>query len=130
MAAVAEAGTESAKGEITVSRGLVAILASLAGAGVTLIVNGSSAPPPEPQPLATIGAVTSAAESRAQSVAFAEASKLRTEVQGDLSRHKSDLADAINRLTNIQEKQATDLSTIKAAVARIEGQLSVTARRR
>lgn len=97
---------------------------------MTLIVNGSSAPPPEPQPLATIGAVTSAAESRAQSVALAEASKLRTEVQGDLSRHRGDLAETIRRLADAQEKQATAIVEISKSISNIEGRLDPVAARK
>lgn len=129
MAAAQEEFSFGAKASKAVWVTVSALLLTGAGIGIGAGITGAKAP--EPQSMATIGAVTSAAESRAQSVAFAESSKLRTEVQGDLSRHKSDLADALKRLTDIQAKQADDLSTIKVDLSRIAGQLEgLPARRR
>lgn len=111
---------------------------SVLGAAILLLtgwlVGGATAAtkaPPEPREIATIGAVISATESRAQSVALAESAKLRTEVQGDLSRHRGDLADVLKKLSDVQAKQADDLSTIKSDLSRIAGQLEgLPARRR
>lgn len=110
---------------------------SVLGAAITLLVGwmvGSSSmgakAPPEPQQLATIGAVTSAAESRAQGVALSESAKLRTDVQTDLARHRGELTEALNRMAAIQTQQAATLSDVRSAVARIEGRLDAVARRR
>jgi len=123
MAAAQEEFSFGAKASKAVWGTLGGVILLLTGWLVGGATMGSSSPPEPQTQLATIGAVTSAAESRAQSVALGEAAKLRTEVQGDLSRHRGDLADVLKKLADVQEKQATDLSAIRSAVSRIEGQL-------
>jgi hypothetical protein len=129
MSATQEEFSFGAKASKAVWGILGAVILLLAGWLVGGATTGAKAPP-EPRELATIGAVSSAAESRAQSVALAESAKLRSDVQTDLARHRGELTEALNRMAAIQTQQAATLSDVRSAVARIEGRLDAVARLR
>lgn len=120
MASAISADTEVARGEVSMSRGLIGLVASLAGLGGGALISdwrgGNDAH-------ASIGAVTSAAESRAQGVVLAESAKLRGEVQGELNRHRGDMSAALDRIAAAQSQQAKDMAEIRENVAYIKGQL-------
>jgi hypothetical protein len=130
MATVQEEFSFGAKASKAVWGTLGAAILLITGWVVGGSASGSRAiQEPPSQPMATIGAVTSAAESRAQGVALAESAKLRTDVQTDLARHRGDLTEALNRMAAIQTQQAATLSDVRSAVARIEGRLDAKVKR-
>lgn len=117
-AANANTGTETAS--ISASRGFVALVASLAGAGAMHIASGSNPTPPR----IDIGVATAAAESRAQQVVRDESAKLSSELSRDLAAHRADIGAQLRAMADTQAEQARALLEISKAVARIEGQLS------
>lgn len=118
VAANAHTGTETAS--ISASRGFVALVASLAGAGAMHLASGSNSSPPR----IDLGVATAAAESRAQQVVRDESAKLSAELDRNLAAHRAEIAVQIRAVADTQAEQARALVEIGKAVARIEGQLS------
>lgn len=97
-------------------------LASGGAVGGTMIA-GAKSPPPAAVQIDYAPAIATVA-----STAKTDNDRTRMDVQGELARHKGELAAALDKMATVQNKQADTIKAIGEDLAFIRGQM--TARRR